>query len=264
MNISDFFEKLYSNQYFGIIIFSIIGILAVLFIIVLIIALKDAKKKKIADAVTSEADKESKMAEVAFAQEAVNPTNLEVTPNQDAAPAINDNVVEIKPTVNDSFDSVSVPEPTPIVDSNATVNMNTTPEDSSINRDYNASSNVPESTPSAIDSNVDISQEQNDLTAIAQSLAAEYKKETGANDSHTSAPVLKPTQPEQFSSVYVTPTPMPNAQTSNVVPNNMPNIADIPVPQPIKVENENRVFDSSNSANTNPIDNISTEEYKLK
>jgi type II secretory pathway pseudopilin PulG len=253
MDLNAYLEKLYSNQYFGVVIFSIIGVLALLFIIVLVLALKDAKKRKLADSVTVEADKESKMAKVAFAQEATTPTNVAI-PNEPTAPTIKDDVVEIKPTVNNTFETVNVPEPTPIAVEPAPVNMAPV-EPVTITPSVNP---TPEN-----NQNIDISKEQDDLTAIAQSLAAEYKKETGANES-TSEPTIKPAQPEQFSSVYVTPEPMPNTSSATVVPNNMPNIADIPVPQPIKVENENKVFDSGTPVNTNPIDNINAEEYKLK
>lgn len=41
---NEFLEKLYTNEYFPIILFSAIGILAILFVIILIMALRDAKK----------------------------------------------------------------------------------------------------------------------------------------------------------------------------------------------------------------------------
>lgn len=50
----DFLYKLYNNQYFALILFSIIAVLLVLFIIVLIAAMKDAKKSKLEKTTTEE------------------------------------------------------------------------------------------------------------------------------------------------------------------------------------------------------------------
>lgn len=67
----DFLYKLYSNQYFALILFSVIAVLLVLFIIVLIAAMKDAKKRKLEISNSEESTEAQKVEDNASIEEAV-------------------------------------------------------------------------------------------------------------------------------------------------------------------------------------------------
>src|SRR5574344_1915512 len=106
----EFMENLYSKEYFGVTLFIVIGGLAVLFVIVLILALKDAKKRKKAVELTQESDKATDMAELSFAKNVTNPVNVEVNTNKQ--PEMESTVL-IKDSTN-GFEDIKVDAPTSI------------------------------------------------------------------------------------------------------------------------------------------------------
>ena len=241
----EFMEKLYSNQYFGIVLFAIIGILALLFIIVLILALRDDKKRKQIEDVTIESDKAEDMANVAFASYNDVPVKVEVKaddqvqPVKEDKPETEDNVVEIKTLQDESFDSVTVEAPTTMPDENS-------------------ASLFP-----------DLEIGKPDINEIDK--PEEEKKEPIVEEApkeEVTEPVLKPQQPEQFSSIYVTPGAIPKKEEDSVsIPTELPNFADIPAPTPVRVVNETSIIDSSakykEEIKANDVIGTS-EEYTLK
>ena len=241
----EFMEKLYSNQYFGIVLFAIIGILALLFIIVLILALRDAKKRKQIEDVTIESDKAEDMANVAFASYNDVPVKVEVKaddqvqPVKEDKPETEDNVVEIKTLQDESFDSVTVEAPTTMPDENS-------------------ASLFP-----------DLEIGKPDINEIDK--PEEEKKEPIVEEApkeEVTEPVLKPQQPEQFSSIYVTPGAISKKEEETIpAPTELPNFADIPAPTPVRVVNETSIIDSSAKYKQEiKADDVSetSEEYTLK
>ena len=227
----EFMEKLFSSQYFVVILFAAIGILALLFIIVLIMALKDAKKNKRAQALTQESDQAEKMADVAFASVSDEPVKVETKGNNEVVEKPDD-VVEIKATNNNTFDDIKVDAPTEMSNN----------EEKTVFPDLNVTK--PDN------NGIEIVNDVNNFT----------------NDEEvkTEEPVLKPQQPEQFSSVYVTPSSKEEVNKSD---NNIPDFSDIPMPTPIQVVNSAGIIDSSkqNVENT-PTEDVSksSEEYNIK
>lgn len=244
----EFMEKLYSNQYFGVVLFAVIGILALLFIIVLILALRDAKKRKQIEDVTLESDKEEEMANVAFAKVNDNPVNLEVKEDiPQEEPKKEEDIVEIKPTESDGFDSVVVEAPTtmPVEDNK------------SLFPDLEIDKPVADEAVS-----IEPSIEEPVKEELKQEVVEQPKEEVSEE------PVLKPQQPEQFSSIYVTPGAIPKKEEEKVsTPTDLPNFADIPAPTPVRVVNETSIIDSSAKVspevNANNVSKTS-EEYTLK
>ena len=242
----EFMGKLYSNQYFGIVLFAIIGILALLFIIVLILALRDAKKRKHIEDVTIESDKAEDMANVAFASYNDVPVKVEVKEN-DQVQAVKedkvekeDNVVEIKASEDESFDNVTVEAPT------------TMPNE-------NSNSLFPDLEIGKPDINEIDKPEEEKKEPIVEEVAPKEE---------VAEPVLKPQQPEQFSSIYVTPGAIPKKEEDSVpTPTELPNFADIPAPTPVRVVNETSIIDSSAKYKQEiKADDVSetSEEYTLK
>ncbi len=93
----DFMIKLYSNENFPIILFSVIGILLLLFIITLILALNDTKKKK--DSIVNENKDDSTIE---------NPDNKIVI--EEDKPLVNEVKEEEKSIIEDfSFDDIVLP-----------------------------------------------------------------------------------------------------------------------------------------------------------
>lgn len=93
----DFMIKLYSNENFPIILFSVIGILLLLFIITLILALNDTKKKK--DSIVNENKDDSAIE---------NPDNKIVI--EEDKPLVNEVKEEEKSIIEDfSFDDIVLP-----------------------------------------------------------------------------------------------------------------------------------------------------------
>lgn len=223
--------RLYSNQYFGIILFSIIGILTLLFVIVLILAIRDAKKQKKIDNVMRESDEANKMADVAFAQDNMKPVDLSLLKDDKSESPVNlseiDNGID-KPVADPTSEENGNDQVFP--DLNITAPIST----ENINNAVKPTKEIPTGT------------ESEDLKNIALTLAKEYQKEQNksANDS-IETPILKPQQSEQFSSVFVNSKNNNNDSIQNNNNTEIPNIDSLPSPQPIKVIEESKIFDTS-------------------
>ena len=252
----EFLEKLYSQEYFAPVLFTIIAILAVLFIIVLILALRDAKKKKnVVDNTANDA-----FAKVNDeAQEVnINATSPEINEIKEEKININNNdVVSSVETTGSEFKEIEIPAPiadnnestitsqevvTPSVDNVVTPEVET-PE---------IKIETPEEVVTEINSN-DVAQAENDLDSIAATLLSEYKKD---NQSVEVPSEEVSTQPSEFSSVGVTPDVLPAEEKKD---SELPSLNDIPVPQPVRVTDTSTIIDSSKQN----IDNIQTEEYSI-
>ena len=241
----EFLEKLYSQEYFAPVLFTIIAILAVLFIIVLILALRDAKKKKSVQGGTNDA----------FAQVSETPQEINVNVSAPVAPVEapvetpqeevkEENVISsVEPTPT-GFESVEVPAP--VVENNETPIVSETPasvetpvqdEPQDIKID-----NIPEVSTS------DVEKAENDLDSIAASLLSDYQKENEKKEEPS-------IQPNEFSAVGITPNTLPVEEEKT----EMPGLSDIPVPQPVRVTDTSTVIDSSKQG----VDNIPTEEYNI-
>lgn len=234
----DFMEKLFSSQYFGVVLFSVIGVLALLFIIVLIMAIKDAKKNKRAQEFTEETDKAEKMADVAFASFNDTPIKAEVDPVKEEK---HEDVVEFKTPTNDTFADIKVDAPTEFIDNN---NKSAFPD-------------LDISEPVASDLKTDNSIGSTSEAETSNLKVVEEKKEDTVEE-----PVLKPQQPEQFSSIYVT-----HDNTKSTNSNVMPDIADIPMPTPIKVVSSTSIEDVKRTDDNNVQEkdvSKTSEEYTLK
>ena len=69
---------------------------------------------------------------------------------------------------------------------------------------------------------------------------------------------------KQTSPVFVTPDTLPNkVDEEKVEATEMPNLIDIPVPQPIRVVQSSQVIDSSKKENIS-LNEIENEEYSIK
>lgn len=228
-------EKMFDSQYFVVILFAAIGILALLFIIVLIMAVRDAKKNKKAQEMTKEADSAGKMAEVAFASVNDSPVKIEVDPSVNNSSTKQDDVVEIKSTNNETFDDVKVDAPVGMAEENKSI--------------------FPE---------IDVDKPKGDTFDKVNGF--DFNMDMNKADS-TPEPVLKPQQPEQFSSIYVTPSETPKKEEPSSGSNDIPDFSDIPMPTPIQVVNSASIIDSSKkddaSTSSNDVSNNS-EEYTLK
>lgn len=224
----DFLEKLYSKEYFAPVLFTVIAILVVLFAIVLILALRDAKKKKAL---------ENASANDAFAKVNEEPQEVNISV---ATPEVKEenvvNSVEATPT---GFANVEVPAP--VAESNETPIV--TPPTFEA-----ATPDVPVEEPQDIKieeaPKVEVNQEQsamNDLDSIASTLLSQYKKEEAPKvEAPVEAPSVAPVQ-------------------SEAVASDIPSFGDIPVPQPVRVTDSANVIDSSSQN----VANIRAEEYNI-
>lgn len=227
----DFLEKLYSKEYFAPVLFTVIAILAVLFVIVLILALRDAKKKKAL---------ENAAANDAFAKVNEEPQEVNISVATPEVPEVKEeNVVNSVEATPAGFENVEVPAP--VVESNETPIV-TAPTFEA------ATPDVPVEEPQDIKieeaPKVEVNQEQsamNDLDSIASTLLSQYKKEEAPKvEAPVEAPSVAPVQ-------------------SEAVASDIPNFGDIPVPQPVRVTDSANVIDSSSQN----VANIQAEEYNI-
>ena len=246
----EFLEKLYSQEYFAPVLFTIIAILAVLFVIVLILALRDAKKKKGVEGGTNDA-----FAKVSEEPQEINvnvsnpePTEVPVITENKEEEVKEENVISsVEPTAT-GFENVEVPAPveenneTPIVAEAPAPSIEPVVAAPEEPQDIKIDS-IPEvETP-------EVEKAENDLDSIAASLLSDYQKE---NEEKVETPSV---QPNEFSSVGITPNTLPVEEEKN----DMPNLSDIPVPQPVRVTETSTVIDSSKQS----VDSIPTEEYNI-
>ena len=257
----EFLEKLYSQEYFAPILFTIIAILAVLFIIVLILALRDAKKKKGAvDNTTTDAfaktNEEVQEINVNVSAPEVSEENKEEEKKEESV------INSVEPTAA-GFENVEVPAPV--------AEENETPISNPINVEPTAEIVAPaseesqdikiEATPEVVTPVVpapasnDVEKAENDLDSIAATLLSEYQKDGSSNETKVETPSVQPAT--EFSSVGITPNTLPVEEENKSV--EIPGLNDIPVPQPVRVTETSTVIDSSKQN----VDNIPTEEYNL-
>lgn len=231
----EFLEKLYSQEYFAPVLFTVIAILAVLFIIVLILALRDAKKRK---------NIEGNGSTDTFAQTNEQPQEISIniapssTEVKAEIPTVNV-ISSVDPTTN-SFQNIEVPAP--IVENNETPIVAAPTEEI-----VQPVAPVEEPQDIKIESAPSVSADvnsSNDLDAIASTLLSEYQK-----DKEVSEKVETPA-PE------VATNPLPVEEKKEI---DLPSLNDIPVPQPVKVTETQTVIDSSKQS----VDSIQTEEYNI-
>jgi len=245
----EFLEKLYSQEYFAPVLFTVIAILAVLFIIVLILALRDAKKKKNVESGANDA--------FANVSEEPQEINVNVTKPEEAEVKIEPTIKEegvisnVEPTPT-GFENIEIPAPvvenneTPIVsEQSAEVPVQEEPQDIKIE-------------PEAQSNTVEVATPENDLDSIAATLLSEYQKDgVSGQDNVEIKPEEPSVQPSNFSSVGITPNELPVEEENKNI--SIPNLDDIPVPQPVRVTETSTVIDSSKQG----VDNIPTEEYSI-
>ena len=250
----EFLEKLYSQEYFAPVLFTIIAILAVLFVIVLILALRDAKKKKgnvEANTTDAFAKTEDEIQEIN-----VNVSNANEVKEENKEESV---ISSVEPT-NNGFEDVAVEAPVaenneiPIVnENNSEANVEPTFEPVSPVAPVEEQNEIKIEPEAEVSSN-DVEKAESDLDAIAATLLSEYQKDGEAKEEDK---VETPSvQPDQFSAVGVTPNTLPNVEEEET---SVPNLNDIPTPQPVRVTDTSTVIDSS-KAN---VDNIPTEEYNI-
>ena len=241
----EFLEKLYSQEYFAPVLFVIIAILAVLFVIVLILALRDAKKNK---------EMNVEKTEDTFAKIGDEPQEINININQENENEVKeDSVINSVEPVSNSFENVEIAAPVaeeiekPMV-TEVKEDLNSIPMAPVGSQDIKLED-------SPVATSEEVAKAENDLDAIASTLLSEYQKD---NAIKTNVSEVEPTpQPDQFSSVYVTPNTLPNEVEKSSV--DLPNLNDIPTPQPVRVTETSTVIDSSKQ-NAN---NIEVEEYSI-
>ena len=226
----EFIEKLYSNELFAPILFTIVGILAVLFVVVLILALRDAKKsKKDVVEVANNVDEFNKMSEEVV--ETPIATN-ELEEKEEVKEEVINNVIP----VSDSFEEVTIEAPETELE-----------EDNKIKIENEEVASI------------ELERAENDLDEIAATLLKEYQKEKEDDEEVVEKPQVAE---QQISPVFVTPDTIP-VKEEEKESIEMPILNDIPVPQPVRVVQSSQIIDSSKKENVS-INDIETEEYNIK
>jgi len=233
----EFIEKLYSNELFAPILFTIVGILTVLFIVVLILALRDAKKSKqsVVEIVENPEDFTKYNANFETTAEDDFEIKEEEKPKVYEAPKedIVNNVVPEK----DNFENVAIDAPEEIKEDSSEIKV----ENEEV-------------------ASIELERAENDLDEIASTLLKEYQKETN-DDEKVETPVNTeaPTSP-----VFVSPDTLPvKEEEEKPVAQEMPSLSDIPLPQPVRVVQQSTIVDSSKKENVG-LNQIQNEEYNIK
>ena len=252
--LNTFLDKLFSYQYFGIILFSVIGVLAVLFIILFAVAISDAKKNKITNNIEEENKKEKKeepKEEKATKKEdkkTKEDKKEKVEKKKEEKEIKEENKeeepIEIEIPLDDIIESTKVEEE-PVIDLGVNLESTLTDLDNTL-----ASLNITKE-----EKNVNIDQEKEDLQSLAMSLVKDYKREKKLDKEEIieevklKEEIVKPKEEKKIETIA------------------MPNLDDIPMSKAIKVIDQT-------PANYNPkhratkrrtaIDSIVGEEYKLK
>ena len=233
----EFIEKLYSNELFAPILFTIVGILTVLFIVVLVLALRDAKKSKqsVVEVVDNPEDFNKYSAEIE-----TTPEELEI--HEEEKPLVmeapKEEIISNVVPEQDNFEDVSIDAPEEIKEDSGEIKV----ENEEV-------------------SSIELERAENDLDEIASTLLKEYQKETN-DDERVETPVntatVTPTSP-----VNVVPDVLPNpVEEVKPVAQEMPSISDIPVPQPVRVVQQSTIVDSSKKENVE-LNQIQNEEYRI-
>ena len=235
----EFIEKLYSNDLFAPILFTIVGILTVLFIVVLILALKDAKKSQ------------KSVVEIADTPDEFDKLNEEVIETPVEVNALENENVELQKEAVVAEDVVN--SVVPNADSFEDVAINAPEEKEEVGEIKVENEEV---------ASIELERAENDLDEIAATLLKEYQKETDNDDEERVE--IPQANDNQTSPVFVTPDTLPNkVDEEKVEAKEMPNLIDIPVPQPIRVVQSSQVIDSSKKENIS-LNEIENEEYSIK
>ena len=253
----EFLEKLYSQEYFAPILFGVIIVLIITFIIVFILALRDAKKnQENVESTESFVDLPKENESVAGADTPLVNEEVELTPEvkEETTVVTEDPVVSnLEPETN-TFEEVQIDIPeaiAPISDEDE--------EEKPLDTAGNETIKVEES---PVASSEEVAKAENELDQIAATLLAEYQKEPAASEVTESPVAPAPVESnEQFSSVFVTPNTLPAEEEKKA---DIPDIADIPLPQPVRVVSQSTIIDSSNQENPVDINNMEAEEYNIK
>lgn len=180
----EFLYKLYGNEYFGVILFTIIGILAFLFILILILGKIDEKKSKQAEKEAEDALKDVTPAAVAVEAPAVvsNPA-IEIQPEISVEQPVMEEAVDVAPIEIVEEPEEEVIEPVTMTESDPFANAYL--DLSEIERSLNSTLEEP--------------QVQEEVTFVTPNLGTEEAVTTMT----TSEPAKVTARPDQFSSVYV-------------------------------------------------------------
>jgi len=235
-----FLENLYSNEYFVPVLFTVIAVLAILFIITLILAIRDSKKSDDSVIVTTPKDIDAfSKTEDNFVSTEYKAEDLILKEKEEVKDEVEkDNVIESIMPNESGFENVNIEQPVEVKDE---VNVVAPSED--IILENNATQE-------------EVKQAENDLDLIAATLLKEYKKETPSEENAVN---------DQFSSVFVSPDVLPNIVEENKEDvKTMPNFADIPAPQPVRVIDASTIIDSSKKENEVNINNIVNEQYNIR
>ncbi len=227
----EFIERLYSNELFAPILFTIVGILAVLFVVVLILALRDAKKSK--KDVVEVADNTEEFNKIS---EEVVETPIE-TKEEENELVKDESVINNLTPISDNFEEVSIEAPETELKDDGKIKI----ENEEV-------------------ASIELERAENDLDEIAATLLKEYQKEESEEDEVIDKPQVAE---KQISPVFVTPDTLPAKEEEKEAEIEMPSLSDIPVPQPVRVVQSSQIIDSSKKESFS-INDIETEEYNLK
>ena len=236
----DFIEKLYSNELFAPILFTIVGILTIMFIVVLVLALKDAKNsRKSVVEIAETPDEFNKLNEQVFETPVENAELEKETLEIPKEVVVKEEVVDNLIPENDSFEVVTVDAPEEVVEEPAQIKV----ENEEV-------------------ASVELERAESDLDEIAATLLKEYQKETDSEDEErVEAPIIS--EP-QTSPIFVTPDTLPNKVVEEKPKvEDLPNLVDIPVPQPVRVVQTSQIIDSSKKENVS-LNEIENEEYNIR
>ena len=230
----EFIEKLYSNPLFAPILFTCVGILTVLFIVVLILAIKDSNKsKKSVVEVANNSDEFNKLNEEAIDT----PLENVKEDKQLALDDSKDNVIDSVVPESNTFEEVKIDAPEEVALEND--------DEIKVENEEVAS--------------IELERAENDLDEIAATLLKEYQKETSDDEEVIETPHVADSQ---ISSVFVSPDTLPN-KVEEEDKFDLPSLNDIPVPQPVRVVQSSQIVDSSKKENKT-INDIETEEYSIR
>ena len=241
-------DKVFSFQYFGIILFSVIGILAVLFVILFAVAIKDAKKNKINNNIEEQNEEEKndsiketnkKKEEKKTKKAEKEDKKEEVKELKKEEPQEEIEEVSIKEEIEIPIEEVIEPQEDNDIDLDVSLEKTLADLDNTL-----ASLNITKEDaieePVIEDVKIDVTQENEDLQNLAMSLVKDYKKEKKPKE------VVK--------------------EEKKIEPIAMPNLDDIPMPQAIKVIDSTPINNPKKRTvkRRTAIDSIVGEEYKLK
>ena len=286
----EFLYKLYNHPNFGLYLFTTITILAVLFVIVLLLALKDAKKvenleekKKEEEDLNNhqnpdyQADIQESVSDFAFTDDTA-ATPLEI-PNEEAfAPSSEETNLDnfTSPQIEDAYNDDIVNDFRISSDYDMPIDDDEDEFKTTILEDINTESYTPQAMNDQPVLEPITEPEISDI--FGETSTFEPLKFQAVREEFKPLPDLEPEKefkkeepkspyPTQFSSVYVDrktedvmpkpapePSPLPSVPSQKEMPEELPKVRHIPTPKPIKL----------NVNAGEPINNIENETYEIK